>query len=118
MDQPYKESVITIGVTLDAQKVPEAIRWSATDSTAEQMQAAKAMLLNFWDGEDKAALRIDLWTKEMMIDEMVDFYYQTFIGMAQSLERATGQKELVADLEAFAKNFMKKFQQSQQQQNA
>lgn len=118
MSQPFKESVINIGVTLDAQKVPEAIRWSATDSTAEQMQAAKAMFLNFWDGEDKAALRIDLWTKEMMIDEMVDFYYQTFIGMAQSLERATGQKELAAELENFAKSFMKKFQQSQQAQNA
>ncbi len=113
MSSNISESTITIGVQLDDKKVPEHIRWTATDSTAENMQHARAMMLNFWDGAEKAALRIDLWTKDMMVDEMVDFYYQCFMGMADSLARSTGQKELVDDLQAFAKEFIRKFHDGQ-----
>lgn len=118
MSEAIKESMITIGVQLDDKKVPSNIRWTATDSTADDMQQARAMILNFWDGAEKAALRIDLWTKDMMVDEMVDFYYQTFMGMADSLERSTGQKELVTDLREFAQKFFKKFQEGQKAENA
>ena len=48
-------------------------------ATADMAQKAKAMCIAFWDGADKTALRIDLWTKDMMVDEMADFYYQMFI---------------------------------------
>jgi gliding motility-associated protein GldC len=111
-----KKSTIQIDVQLDAQKVPEKIEWLATDSSAAEKQEARAMLVNFWDGQEKVALRIDLWTKEMMIDEMIDFYYQVFMGMAESLERSTGEKALVADLENFAKGFYQNFQESQRKQ--
>lgn len=113
-----KDSTITIAVQLDEHKVPEKIKWTATDSTADDMQVAKAMLVNFWDGNDKAALRIDLWTQEMMIDEMVDFYYQNFLGMAETLERSTGEKALANDLRDFAKSFFQKFQESQRNQQS
>lgn len=63
-------STITINVTLDESRVPQAIEWKATDSTAERPQDAKAFLLSIWDGADKTALRIDLWTQKMMVDEM------------------------------------------------
>ena len=69
-----KQSTITIDVTLDKDRIPDQIIWKATDSTAEEGQRAKAMMLSFWDGADKSALRIDLWTKEMMVDEMGDFF--------------------------------------------
>lgn len=111
-----KTSTIQIDVTLDDHKVPHHINWSATDSTAAEPQQARAMMVNFWDAADKAALRIDLWTKDMMVDEMIDFYYQTFMGMAESLQRSTGQTGLVQDLEAFAKQFFQKFQAAQQSQ--
>lgn len=111
------ESTIRIDVQLDEQKVPEQILWSATDSTADDRQQARAMLLSFWDPADKAALRIDLWTKNMMVDEMVDFFYQSFMGMADTLERSTGQKALVQDFRNFSKDFFKKFQAGQQQEN-
>jgi gliding motility-associated protein GldC len=108
-----KNSTIKIDVVLDDQKVPETIKWNATDSTAEESQEARAMMVSFWDAADKAALRIDLWTKDMMVDEMADFYYQTFMGMAESLQRSTGQAALVHDLQHFAKDFFRKFQESQ-----
>ncbi|HET9057224.1 MAG TPA: gliding motility protein GldC [Chitinophagaceae bacterium] len=103
-------SKINIDVTLDSNRVPEVITWNATDSTTEKDQKAKAMMLSFWDGADKTALRIDLWTKEMMVDEMGDFYYQVLTTMADTFGRATQQHELVADMKKFAQAFQKKFE--------
>jgi hypothetical protein len=74
-------------------------------------------MLAFWDGADKSALRIDLWTKDMMVDEMADFFYQTMMGMADSYNRATHNQELVSDMKAFAKDFMKKFKAQQLKEN-
>jgi gliding motility-associated protein GldC len=107
------KSTITIDVQLDPNKIPEQILWNATGSTADQAQKAKAMCIAFWDGADKAALRIDLWTKDMMMDEMADFYYQMLMTMADTFKRATQQQELSDDMKKFAKDFMEKFRQIQ-----
>jgi gliding motility-associated protein GldC len=107
------QSTITIDVMLDQDKIPEQISWKATQSTAEDAQIAKAMMLSFWDGQEKAALRIDLWTKDMMMDEMADFIYQNMMTMADNFERATKQGELAGDMKKFARDFMQKFQQLQ-----
>ena len=112
-----RQSTITIDVSLDNNRVPDQISWKATDSTAEAPQKAKAMLLAFWDGADKSALRMDLWTKDMMVDEMGDFFYQTFMTMADSFDRATHQHELVHDIKNFAKDFYNKFRDLQLKQN-
>lgn len=112
-----QQSQINIEIALDDNKVPQEISWSASDSTADTSQPAKAMMLAFWDGTDKSALRIDLWTKEMMVDEMADFYYQTLMGMADTYLRATQQQELVDDMKNFAKDFYKKFRETQLKEN-
>ena len=108
------QSSINIDVLLDPNKVPQQISWSATDSSTDMAQKAKAMCIAFWDGADKTALRIDLWTKDMMVDEMADFFYQMFHTMGDTFERATKQKELSADIKSFAKEFQKKFRDSQE----
>lgn len=110
-------SNISIDIELDENKVPQQIRWTASDSTADMMQPAKSMMLAFWDAADKSALRIDLWTKDMMVDEMADFYYQTMMGMADTYLRATQQNELTEDMKNFAREFYKKFKASQLQEN-
>lgn len=112
-----QNSAIHIEIALDENKVPQDISWLASDSTADTQQPAKAMMLAFWDGADKAALRIDLWTKEMMVDEMADFYYQTLMGMADTYLRATQQQALVDDMKKFAKDFYQKFRETQLQEN-
>ncbi|MGV3767335.1 MAG: gliding motility protein GldC [Chitinophagaceae bacterium] len=109
-----KQSTITINVALDEDKVPQEINWRATDSTADAAQNAKAMMLAFWDGADKSAMRIDLWTKDMMVDEMADFFYQTITTMADTYNRATRHTELVDDMKKFAQDFYKKFRDSQE----
>ena len=103
------QSTIKINVLLDPNKVPEQINWTATDSTANMVQKAKAMSIAFWDGADKTAMRIDLWTKDMMVDEMADFYYQMLMSMADTFKRATQQQEMSDDMKAFAKQFFDKF---------
>lgn len=110
-------SSISIEIELDENKVPRQINWTASDSPADMMQPAKSMMVAFWDGADKSALRIDLWTKDMMVDEMADFYYQTMMGMADTYLRATQQQELVDDMKQFAKDFYKKFRDSQLKEN-
>jgi gliding motility-associated protein GldC len=111
------KSTITIDVELDNGRTPEVISWSATDSSMDQVRKAKAMMLSFWDGADKTSLRIDLWTKEMMVDEMADFLYQSMMSMADTFDRATRQTELVSEMKHFAQDFYKKFQQSQMKEN-
>jgi gliding motility-associated protein GldC len=102
-------SSITIDVHLDENKIPDGISWNASDTTIENAQKAKAMMLAFWDAAEKTALRIDLWTKDMMVDEMADFFYQTLMTMADTYGRATNQPEMVEEMKKFAKNF---YQQS------
>lgn len=112
-----QQSTITINVTLDEGRVPEEISWKASESPGATAQKAKAMMLAFWDHADKSALRVDLWTKGMMIDEMGDFFYQTFKMMADTFDRSTHQHELVHDMKKFAEEFRKKFQAIQLKEN-
>ena len=111
------KSTITIDVQMDESRVPESIIWGASDTTADKAQKAKAMMLSFWDGTEKTALRIDLWTKDMMVDEMADFFYQTIMTMADSYGRATKNTEIVDDMKKFARDFYGKFQTQQLKEN-
>lgn len=110
------KSNITIEVELDENRVPSGIQWTATEGSKD-MQQARAFILSLWDAADKSALRIDLWTQKMMVDEMADFYYQTLMTMADTFGRATKQMELVNDMKNFAQEFYKKFGELQMKQN-
>lgn len=109
-----QKSTISVDVILDPNKMPQEILWQASDSNAEMKQKAKAMCLAFWDAADKTALRIDLWTKDMMMDEMGDFYYQMLMTMADTFDRATRQKGLSNEMKEFAKDFITKFRKIQE----
>lgn len=112
-----EKSSIVIDVELDENRIPQNIEWKATDSTSQEVQQAKALMLAFWDGAEKTALRIDLWTQKMMVDEMADFYYQAFMTMADTYERATRQTEIVNDMKNFAKEFYRKVREQQMKEN-
>ena len=101
----------------DESRMPDSIAWSATDTGADNAQKAKAMMISFWDGAEKAALRIDLWTKDMMVDEMADFFYQTMMTMADTYGRATKYNEQVDEMKKFAYDFYDKFKAKQLKEN-
>ncbi len=111
------ESSIHIQVGLDENKMPSEISWSAPDNAPENTRKAKAFLLSLWDGMDKTALRIDLWTKDMMVDEMEDFFYQTMITMADTYQRATRHDDLAAEMKGFARSFFQKSRAKQLNDN-
>jgi gliding motility-associated protein GldC len=105
-------SEIKIQVTLNEDKIPSDIHWAAPGAGVDIPSPVKAMLLGLWDGQEKSALRIDLWTDKMPVEEMIEFYYQTFIGMAETYARATHNHPLADELKAYAGNFLKKARQA------
>ena len=68
----HKESKIEISINLDENKIPEKIFWSADDANIKKQQT-KATFISVWDDKKKESLRIDLWTKDMKIDEIKSF---------------------------------------------
>ena len=102
-----KETEITIKVKLDDNNIPEQILWSAPDGGMKN-QLSKAILLSFWDSKKKETLKMDLWTKEMPVDEMKSFVLQTFLSMKQSISKATGEENLVNLIEDFCAEFEKR----------
>ena len=101
-------STIHLDVVLDSNKIPETIHWRAAEGGVLNPAEAKAFMLSIWDLKENAALRIDLWTKKMMVDEMNDFFFQTMMTMADSYQRSTNNAELSAEMKTFAKSFYAK----------
>lgn len=98
-----KKSEINFAISLDENHVPEKIDWSATDTGEEEKKEAKAMIISLWDAKENNTLRIDLWTKDMMLDEMKHFFYQSIITMSDTYERATNDKEIAKEMRDFGK---------------
>ena len=88
-----KKSKIEIEVELDENKIPEKIFWSATDAGIEN-SATKAAFLSVWDSTKKESLRVDLWTKDMPLDEMKIFFHQILTSMSATYKRATQDEKM------------------------
>lgn len=99
-----KKTQIHIDIELDENHIPEKMSWNAEDGGIRN-QETKAVMVSVWDDKDKEALRIDLWTKEMPMDDMKRFYHQIFISMANSYQRATSEDEVADSIIEFAENF-------------
>jgi len=98
-----KKSEIKLQLEVDENHVPEKMTWDAPD--AGEKGDTKAALMSFWDAESKTTMRIDLWTKAMMVEEMKFFFYQNFHTMADVYHRATNDKEGANDIHEFAQQF-------------
>lgn len=102
-------SEIKIHVALDENKVPEKLHWTAPDGGINNEQS-KAVLLSVWDHKAKEALRIDLWTKDMPLDEMQIFFHQTLVAMTDTFKRATGDEKMAATMKDFTDYFAEKLE--------
>jgi gliding motility-associated protein GldC len=100
-------SEIKIKVGLDENKIPEELYWSADDGKIENMES-KALLLSVWDSKNKDTYKINLWTKEMPVNEMVQFYHQTLLSLADSFEKATGDDKMSATMRDFCDYYAEK----------
>jgi len=104
----YK-SEIKLEVELDDNKIPENMYWSAADGGVERSKS-KAFMLSVWDEKTEDTLRIDLWTKDMKVDDMKRFFHQTLLSMADSLERATDEDKMAGDMRDFCAHFAEKLE--------
>lgn len=101
-------SEIKFSVTLDENKVPNKITWHATDAGMDNELDTKAIMLSVFDTASEETLRIDLWTKDMRVDEMKRFFHQTVVSMADTLQRATNEDQMAADMREFGQHFANK----------
>ena len=102
-------SEITIAVELDENRVPEKLMWSAQDGGIEK-EEAKAMMLSIWDSNAQETLRIDLWTKDMPVDEMKKFFHQTLVAMTDTFQRATQDEKMTDTMKDFCDYFAEKLE--------
>lgn len=103
---PSKKATITFNVGLDENNIPEALSWQASDS--DDQGTADAAFITIWDKNDKNTLRIDLWTKDMTVDDMKIYLHQILLSMSETFERATGDKQIAADVKDFGFEMGKK----------
>jgi len=104
-----KTSDIVLRVTTDENKIPEAINWSAQDGGVKN-EEAKAAFLSVWDHKAKESLRIDLWTKDMPVDEMKHFFHQTLVTMSDTYYRATQDEKMSETMKDFCAYFAEKLE--------
>lgn len=100
-----KSSEIKITVAVDDNHIPESIQWEASDSGMPGMRPCKASLLSLWDPADHTTLRIDLWTKEMPVEDMKRFFFENFASMADTYRRATGDEDGARSIQRFSEEF-------------
>jgi gliding motility-associated protein GldC len=98
-------SEIILNVTLDDEKIPQAISWTAEGSGVEGTKDCRACMLTVWDAKERTTMRIDLWTKDMLIDDMKRFFYENLVTMAETYQRATQDDTLTDDMKRFAEEF-------------
>ncbi|MFN8405859.1 MAG: gliding motility protein GldC [Sphingobacteriaceae bacterium] len=108
-----KKAEIKLTVALDEKNIPESILWESTDNQQQEALPVKSMILALWDHNYKNALRIDLWTKDMSVDEMKRFFYETLQTMGDSFLRATGEEAIVEDLRDYCAHFAEKMKLTQ-----
>ena len=108
-DKVVKTSEISVKVGLNENNLPIGMKWSAQDGNIENANA-KAMLLSLWDPAENNTMKIDLWTKDMSIEEMKQFFHQTLLTLADTFERATGEHNICEDLRDYCYHFADKME--------
>lgn len=103
------KSKIELNVELDENRVPEKLNWTAQDGGVDN-EEAKAVMLSVWDSKAQETLKIDLWTKDMPVDEMKLFFHQTLVTMSDTFFRATQDEKMTATMKDFCDYFAEKLE--------
>lgn len=103
------KSDVLFSIFLDENQVPEKLNWSAEEGGIKNKDT-KAFFISVWDAKKKETLKMDLWTKDMPLDEMKHFFYQTFLSMADTFHRATADDKMTASMRDFADYFAEKLE--------
>ena len=102
-------SEIKFTVALDENKIPEKLSWDAQDGGISE-EEAKAVLISVWDAKNKETLKMDLWTKDMPLDEMKVFFHQTLVALSDTFMKATQDEKMTAAMKDFCDYFAEKLE--------
>ena len=92
---------------MDENNIPEKLIWSAPDGSIKNNEA-KALFLSLWDSNKQEAFKIDLWVKDMPVDQMQMFFYQTLLEMSETFYKATNDKKMTETMKDFCEYFAEK----------
>ena len=92
-------SEIKLKITVDENQLPHKIEWEAAD--AQEGSVCKSMMLALWDEKENNTMRIDLWTKEMSVEEMKKFFHQNITTLTDTYLRATNDDATVKDIREY-----------------
>ena len=92
---------IKFTVSLDENHIPEKIEWTSSEGGGVVSEEIKAMMISVWEPKTRIAKRVDLWTKDMMVDEMKYYHFQTLMTLADTLERSTGENAIAKKMRDF-----------------
>ncbi len=98
------DSKLTFTLELDENNVPKKITMNSSDKQADNVHL-KSLMIAGWDETTNETLRVDLWTKDMMVNEMFIMYHQTLMSMANTLEKSTGHDKLAGALKDYCEFF-------------
>jgi gliding motility-associated protein GldC len=101
-----KKSNINFTVHLDQNNVPDKIFWEATEKPEPGLSETKSISIALWDHKQKNTLRIDLWSKDMPVDEMKRFYIDCIGGIAQSMLSSTGDEFMANETNALCEKLV------------
>ena len=104
MSQIKKKERLTIDVSMDDNLIPESIKWKSSQEN-KPSQTASAALIYFWDAKKSETFNLDLWTKEMSVEEMNKMMFQTLMTLANTYERATSEDQMANAMRDFGQFF-------------
>lgn len=96
---------IRVTVDLDADNVATRIEWQATEARGGTASRCRSVLLSVWDSEKQTTAAIDLWTRDMTVEEMNCFFYQVLHKMADTYLRATKNALMAQSIQEFGNKF-------------
>jgi len=100
-----KKSKITIDISLNENNIPEKI--SCISSDDKYKKEIKSFMLSLWDPNKKETLKIDLWTKDMLLDEMKVFICQSILSVKHIVKRALDDDSIVNKIDKFSSEIAK-----------
>ena len=105
-----RKSEIKFTIELDKDNIPEKIMWDADEKDQPGPSETKSISLSLWDQENKNTMRIDLWSKDMPVDEMKRFYIDCLGGLAQSILNSTGDEYMSQEISTVCDKLVKHVQ--------
>lgn len=102
-----KKSTVQFTIELDEKNIPEKIFWDATDKPEAGLSETKSISIALWDHLQKNTLRIDLWAKDMPVEDMKRFHIECLGGIAQSILSSTQDEFMSNEVNALCERLVK-----------